>query len=88
MKRRQLMTIVSLVAGLSVGLPAVAHPPSVETTTATVQVEAQGYIKSGNPRAAGGPLKGIGPMGYIKSGNPKAAGGPLNPGKGHPFEPY
>ncbi|WMT91985.1 hypothetical protein [Pelagibacterium sp. H642] len=56
MKRRQLMTIVSLAAGLSVGLPVVAAPPSLENSAAAVQAEPQGFLKSGNPKAAGGPL--------------------------------
>jgi hypothetical protein len=56
MKRRHLMTIVSLAAGLSVGLPAVAHPPSLERSAAAAHAEPQGYAKSGNPKAAGGPL--------------------------------
>lgn len=56
MKRRELMVIVSLAAGLSMGLPIAAAPPSVERSAATAHADPQGFIKSGNPKAAGGPL--------------------------------
>lgn len=56
MKRRELIAIVSLAAGLSVGVPIAAAPPSLERSAATAHAEPQGFIKSGNPKAAGGPL--------------------------------
>lgn len=56
MKRRELMAIVSLAAGLSVGLPIAAAQSSHERSVATAHAEPQGFIKSGNPMAAGGPL--------------------------------
>ena len=54
MKRRELMAIVSLAAGLSMGLPIAAAPPSIEKSVAAAHAEPQGFIKSGNPKAAGG----------------------------------
>jgi hypothetical protein len=54
MKRRELIAIVSLAAGLSVGLPAVAAP-EMGKSAAPMHAQPQGFIKSGNPKAAGGP---------------------------------
>ncbi|MDB5538996.1 MAG: hypothetical protein JWQ89_723 [Devosia sp.] len=52
MKRRELMTIVSLAAGLSLGLS--AAPALAGKISAVQHAEPQGFIKSGNPHAAGG----------------------------------
>lgn len=54
MKRRELMTIVSLAAGLSMGMHAVT-PAIAGKMSAVVHAEPQGFIKSGNTKAAGGP---------------------------------
>jgi hypothetical protein len=55
MKRRELMTIVALSAGLSLGLSAAVSPVVAGKQSAVVHADPQGYIKSGNPKAAGGP---------------------------------
>jgi hypothetical protein len=56
MKRRELMTIVSLAAGLSLGLSAAAATPALAGKHSAVEhAQPQGFIKSGNPKAAGGP---------------------------------
>lgn len=54
MKRRELMAIVSLAAGLSLGL-APATPALAAKQSAVLHAQPQGYIKSGNPKAVGGP---------------------------------
>jgi hypothetical protein len=55
MKRRELMTIVSLAAGLSLGLSTAAAPVLAGKSAAVEHAEPQGFLKSGNPKAAGGP---------------------------------
>ncbi|MBL8591952.1 MAG: hypothetical protein JNK01_04655 [Devosia sp.] len=55
MKRRELMTIVALSAGLSLGLAAGATPALAGKQSAVLHADPQGFIKSGNPKAAGGP---------------------------------
>ena len=55
MKRRELMTIVALSAGLSLGLSAAATPAMAAKQSAVQHADPQGFIKSGNPKAAGGP---------------------------------
>jgi hypothetical protein len=55
MKRRELMTIVALSAGLSISLAAGVTPVLAGKQSAVVHAEPQGFIKSGNPKAAGGP---------------------------------
>jgi hypothetical protein len=55
MKRRELMTIVSLAAGLSLGLSAGATPALAGKQSAVIHADPQGFEKSGNPKAAGGP---------------------------------
>lgn len=55
MKRRELMTIVSLAAGLSLGVPIAAAPVLAKSESAMMHAQPQGFIKSGNPKAAGGP---------------------------------
>ena len=55
MKRRELMTIVSLAAGLSLGLSAGVTPALAGKQSAVLHADPQGHIKSGNPKAAGGP---------------------------------
>jgi hypothetical protein len=66
MKRRELMTIVSLAAGLSLGLSAAATPVLADKSAAVAHANPQGYIKSGNPKAVGGPEnRGVGnPFAY------------------------
>ena len=54
MKRRELMTIVALSAGLSFGLSSVA-PVIAGKQSAVEHANPQGFNKSGNPKAAGGP---------------------------------
>jgi hypothetical protein len=54
MKRRELIAIVSLAAGLSLGMSAVS-PALADKSSAVVNAQPQGFIKSGNPKAAGGP---------------------------------
>lgn len=53
MKRRELMAIVSLAAGLSLGLG--STPALAGKQSAVIHSNSQGYEKSGNPKAAGGP---------------------------------
>jgi hypothetical protein len=48
------MTIVSLAAGLSLGL-SVGTPVLAGKQSAVIHADPQGFIKSGNPKAAGGP---------------------------------
>lgn len=55
MKRRELMTIVALSAGLSLGMSAAATPALAGKQSAVQHAEPQGFIKSGNPKAAAGP---------------------------------
>ena len=55
MKRRELMTIVALSAGLSLSLAAGATPALAGKQSAVLHADPQGFIKSGNPKAAGGP---------------------------------
>jgi hypothetical protein len=55
MKRRELMTIVALAAGLSFGLTSSVTPVLAGKKSAVIHAEPQGYVKSGNPKAAGGP---------------------------------
>jgi hypothetical protein len=55
MKRRELMKIVSLAAGLSIGLTAATTPVLAGKQSAVEHAEPQGFSKSGNPKAAGGP---------------------------------
>jgi hypothetical protein len=55
MKRRELMTIVALAAGLSLGMAAGATPALAGKQSAVTHADPQGYVKSGNPKAAGGP---------------------------------
>ena len=56
MKRRELMAIVSLAAGLSLGMSAAAVTPAMAGKKSAVEhAEPQGFIKSGNPKAAAGP---------------------------------
>ena len=56
MKRRELMAIVSLAAGLSIGMTAAVTTPVLAGKSAAVEhAEPQGFIKSGNFKAAGGP---------------------------------
>jgi hypothetical protein len=54
MKRRELMMIVSLAAGLTLGLT-VGSPAQAGKQSAVEHSNSQGYEKSGNPKAAGGP---------------------------------
>lgn len=54
MKRRELMAIVSLAAGLSLGLVS-ATPALAAKESAVLHANPQGFIKSGNPKAVGGP---------------------------------
>ena len=55
MKRRELMKIVSLAAGLSLGLTVGTHPVLAGKQSAVLHADPQGFSKSGNPKAAGGP---------------------------------
>jgi hypothetical protein len=48
------MTIVSLAAGLTLGLSA-GTPALAGKQSAVIHADPQGFIKSGNPNAAGGP---------------------------------
>ena len=58
------MAIVALAAGVSVGGiggAAMAVPPSLENSAAPLHSNSQGFLKSGNPKASGGPLNpGVG----------------------------
>jgi hypothetical protein len=49
------MRTVALAAGLTLGLTATAGPVLASKKSAVIHAEPQGYIKSGNPKAAGGP---------------------------------
>ena len=56
MKRRELMAIVSLAAGLSLGVSAATVTPALAGKQSAVEhADPQGFIKSGNPKAAAGP---------------------------------
>jgi len=54
MKRRELMAIVALAAGLSVGMSATS-PALAGKKSAVEHADPKGFEKSGNPKAAGGP---------------------------------
>jgi hypothetical protein len=54
MKRRELMTIVSLAAGLTLHLTA-GSPAFAGKQSAVEHADPQGFASSGNPHAAGGP---------------------------------
>jgi hypothetical protein len=55
MKRRDLMKAVALAAGLSLSLSAGTTAAIAGKQSAVIHADPQGYIKSGNPKAAGGP---------------------------------
>lgn len=57
MKRRELMTAIALATGLAVGANNVVGPAFAASgkSQAAAKANPQGFIKSGNPKAAGGP---------------------------------
>lgn len=57
MKRRELMAAVALAAGLAVGTNNIVGPAfaASDKSQAAAKANPQGFAKSGNPKAAGGP---------------------------------
>jgi hypothetical protein len=56
MNRRDLMAAVAVAAGISLGAtPTIANHKTSHNPAATEHASPQGFIKSGNPKAAGGP---------------------------------
>lgn len=55
MERRELMRAIMLATGVSLAAHATVAAPTNHTPAATEHAEPQGYLKSGNPKAAGGP---------------------------------
>jgi hypothetical protein len=86
MKRRELMMIVSLAAGLAT----TAMYTDTSAFAKGKQESSQRGGKDASERGGGkgNANRGGGPRGYERSGNPKAAGGPDNPGRGNPHTPY
>jgi hypothetical protein len=76
-KRRELMLIVAMAAGLSTNAM-LAHSP------AEAKGKSERSSPSGEAKGKESASERSTPRGYERSGNPKAAGGPENPGKGNP----
>jgi hypothetical protein len=56
MNRKELMVAVAVAAGISIGaLPSLADHKSSHDPAAAERADPQGFINSGNPKAAGGP---------------------------------
>jgi hypothetical protein len=55
MERRDLMRAILLATGVSFTAHAVTAAPPPKTPAAIERAQPQGFIKSGNPNAAGGP---------------------------------
>jgi uncharacterized membrane protein len=58
MNRKELMAAVALAAGISLGVsaaPSMADHKASHNPAAAEHANPQGFIKSGNPKAAGGP---------------------------------
>lgn len=55
MERRELMRAIMLATGVSFTAHAVVAAPPIHVPAAAAHAEPQGYNKSGNPKAAGGP---------------------------------
>jgi len=55
MNRKDLMRAIALATGVSLAMPGFAHSPAGPASAAMEHAQPQGYAKSGNPKAAGGP---------------------------------
>ncbi len=55
MERRDLMRAIMLATGVSFTAHAVVATPQIHVPAAVEHAQPQGFIKSGNPNAAGGP---------------------------------
>jgi hypothetical protein len=57
MNRKELMAAVAVAAGISLGVaaPSMANHKASHNPAATEHASPQGFVRSGNPKAAGGP---------------------------------